>query len=149
VSRPYPSGGAIYSLELYPVLSPGAVESLAAGVYRYLPDDHGLEVISDDAADALPFLDAAARSAGATRPPVVIVVTSRFACQAAEYGTLAYSLVLKEVGGLFQTMYLVAADLHLAPCALGAGTPDRLLARLCGVSEYTEPVVGEFMIGPR
>jgi hypothetical protein len=39
---------------------------------------------------------------------VVVVVTSRFARQSERYGDLAYSLVLKEVGGLFQTLYLVA-----------------------------------------
>ena len=51
-----------------------------------------------------------------------LVVTSRYARQAEPYGTLAYGLVLKEVGGLFQTLYLVGEYLELAPCALGGGT---------------------------
>jgi SagB-type dehydrogenase family enzyme len=150
VSRPYPSGGAAYSLELYPVLAPDAVESLAAGVYRYLPDAHALEPVSDQRAEYLPFLEAAARSAGAaTTPPIVLIITSRFARQGEEYGELAYSLVLKEVGCLFQTLYLAAEYLGLAPCALGGGTPAGRLARLCNTSELAEPVVGELMLGPR
>jgi SagB-type dehydrogenase family enzyme len=149
LSRPYPSGGAVYSLELYPVIALSAVESIMAGVYRYLPELHGLEPLSTEAVDYQPFLDAAGRSAGSDHPPVVLVVTSRFAKQSAAYGDLAYSLVLKEVGALFQTLYLVAEHLELAGCALGGGTPDELLARLCNTTDLAEPVVGEFMVGPR
>lgn len=149
VSRPYPSGGAAYSLELYPVLAADAVAGVAAGVYRYRPEDHSLETVSTDVDHVQPFLDAAAAAAGSERPPVVVVVTSRFARQSTTYGHLAYSLVLKEVGGLFQTVYLVAEYLDLALCALGGGMPDHLLYQLLGTDELTEPVVGELMLGPR
>jgi SagB-type dehydrogenase family enzyme len=148
-SRPYPSGGAAYSLELYPVLGEDAVETLTAGVYRYLPDAHALEVVSPFSADFRPFLLAAGRAANTTPPPVAIVITSRYARQSEEYSRLAYSLVLKEVGGLFQTLYLVAESLGLAACALGGGTPPGLLAELCGTTELEEPVVGEFAVGTR
>lgn len=149
VSRPYPSGGAAYSLELYPVLAPDAVEALDAGVYRYLPDAHGLEPLSAERAHVLPFLEAAGRSAGGAPPPIVLVITSRFARQGEPYGDLAYSLVLKEVGCLFQTLYLVSEHLGLGACALGGGAPAGRLARLRGTTELAEPVVGELMLGPR
>lgn len=149
VSRPYPSGGAAYSLEVYPILAPEAVNSIPAGLYRYLPETHGLETVSAEGAACMPFLEAAAVSANTVMPPVLLVMTSRFARQSAIYGSLAYSLILKEVGCLFQTLYLVAEYLGLAPCALGGGSPTELFARLCNISEFTEPVVGEFMIGPR
>lgn len=150
VSRPYPSGGAAYSLEIYPVIAPEAVESIGAGLYRYLPTCHCLEPVSPRGADYLPFLEAAGRSAGTTLlPPVVLLITSRFARQSENYGSLAYSLVLKEVGCLFQTLYLVGEYLGLGPCALGGGAPGGQLARICNTSELAEPVVGEFMLGPR
>lgn len=149
VSRPYPSGGAAYSLELYLVIARHAVETIPAGLYRYLPEWHGLEPVSTRSTDFLPFLEAAGRSAGTTTPPIVILVTSRFAKQSETYGDLAYSLVLKEVGCLFQTLYLVGEYLKLGPCALGGGAPAGRLARLCNTSELAEPVVGEFMLGPR
>lgn len=150
VSRPYPSGGAAYSLEIYAVIAAEGVESTAAGVYHYLPSAHALEPVTNDGAECLPFLDAAARSAGSeTLPPVLLLVTSRFARQSETYGTLAYSLVLKEVGCLFQTLYLVAESLGLAPCALGGGVMPGRLARLCNTTELAEPVVGEFILGPR
>jgi len=149
VSRPYPSGGGAYSLEVYPVIAPQSVELLTAGLYRYLPEIHGLEKVSVQRADYLPFLEAAGRSAGTSPAPIVFVITSRFARQSEMYGDLAYSLVLKEVGCLFQTLYLVGEYLGLAPCALGGGAPVGLLARLCNTTELAEPVVGEFMIGAR
>ena len=149
VSRPYPSGGAAYSLEVYLIVAPEAIDSIPAGLYKYLPEMHGLETISADGAVCLPFLEAAAVSANTVMPPVLLVITSRFARQSASYGSLAYSLVLKEVGCLFQTLYLVAEYLGLAPCALGGGSPTELFASLCNTSEFAEPVVGEFMIGPR
>ena len=149
VNRPYPSGGAAYSIEVYPVISPGSVEAIPAGVYRYLPESHGLEARCCEAMSYAPFTAAAGRSAGSVPPPVVLIMTSRFARQGEAYGDLAYSLVLKEVGALFQTLYLVAGYLELAACALGGGTPGELLARICNLSQIAEPVVGEFMVGPR
>jgi SagB-type dehydrogenase family enzyme len=147
VSRPYPSGGAAYSLELYPILGEHAVESLASGAYHYLPDAHSLELVSPFPPDFDPFLAAAGRAAGVPPPPVAIIITSRYARQSEEYGALAYSLLLKEVGCLYQTFYLVAESLGLAACALGGGTPAGLLAELCSTTELEEPVVGEFMLG--
>ncbi len=147
VSRPYPSAGAAYSLELYPVLAEEAVETLPAGVYRYLPEAHALEVVSPFGPSARPFLEAAGSAAGAAPPPVTILITSRYARQSATYTRIAYTLVLKEVGCLFQTLYLAAEALGLAACALGGGTPRGLLADLCGTSELEEPLVGEFALG--
>ncbi len=149
VSRPYPSGGAAYSLELTLVIGADAVSGLEPGVYRYLPEVHSLDVLSHDRAHIAPFLDAATVAAACDRPPVTIVITSRFGRQASSYDHLAYGLVLKEVGCLFQTMYLVGEHLDIAVCALGGGSPDGLLHELLGTDDLSEPVVGEFMLGPR
>jgi SagB-type dehydrogenase family enzyme len=149
VSRPYPSGGAAYSLEIYPVISPAAVESIDGGLYRYLPQCHSLEPVTSDDAAYLPLLETAGQSAGVTAPPIVLIITSRFARQSENYGKLAYSLILKEVGCLFQTFYLVAEHLGLGGCALGGGTSGVHFAHLCNTTELAEPIVGEFMVGPR
>lgn len=147
VSRPYPSAGAAYSLELYPVLAENAVETLRPGVYRYLPEAHAFEPVAPFGAEAQRILEVAGKTAATMPPPVTIVVTSRYARQSERYGRLAYTLVLKEVGCLFQTFYLCAEALGLAACALGRGTPAGLFARLSGTSELEEPVVGEFALG--
>lgn len=147
VSRPYPSGGAAYSLELYVVVAPDAVVGVPAGIHRYCPDVHALDLVSREGYE--PVLAAAGAAAGAESAPAAVIVTSRFERVASSYRELAYSLVLKEVGGLFQTMYLVAESLGLAVCALGGGCPDRPFGALIRADEQVEPVVGELLLGPR
>ncbi len=63
-----------------------------------------------------------------------------------DYESMAYSAVLKNVGGVYQTMYLVATAMNLAPCALGAGNSD-LFAEAAGTDYYVETSVGEFILG--
>jgi SagB-type dehydrogenase family enzyme len=138
----------VYSLEVYPVIGAGAVDSVPAGLYRYRPDLHVLEVLTTESVACEPFMVAAADAIGNDPPPVVLVISSRIACQSEAYYGIAYSLVLKEVGGLFQTLYLVCEYLGLTSCALGGGSPDSLLAGLSGAGPLDNPVVGEFAVGP-
>jgi hypothetical protein len=49
------------------------------------------------------------------------------------------------LGVLFQTMYLTATAMGLAPCAVG-GDAD-LFARAAGTDYYAETSVGEFLLG--
>jgi SagB-type dehydrogenase family enzyme len=67
---------------------------------------------------------------------------------AATRGSIAYSLILKHVGVVYQTMYLAATAMGLAPCALGCGDSDRF-ARAAGIDYYVESSVGEFLLGSR
>ena len=59
---------------------------------------------------------------------------------------MTYALVLKDVGVMMQTMYLVATDMGLAPCALGGGNAD-LFAAATGLDYLEEGSVGEFALG--
>ncbi len=61
---------------------------------------------------------------------------------------MAYSIILKHVGVLYQTMYLVATAIDLAPCGLGVGNAD-LFATAAGTDYYAESSVGEFMLGSK
>jgi SagB-type dehydrogenase family enzyme len=145
--RPYPSGGARYGLELYPVI--GDCQGLSQGMYHYDPIHHRLEALTPLPEDVHNLLHYAAAAAGrAADPQVLIVLTARFRRVTSKYRVIAYALVLKEVGVLMQTMYLVATAMNLAPCALGAGDPE-LFARLIGSDFYEETSVGEFLLGSR
>ena len=62
--------------------------------------------------------------------------------------SIAYGATLKHVGVLYQTMYLVATAMDLAPCAVGCGNAD-LFARAAGTDYYAETSVGEFLLGSR
>jgi oxazoline/thiazoline dehydrogenase len=146
-TRPYPGGGAIYELELY--LTVHECQGIPSGLYHYCPDRHVLEKISDptDATDAL--LKDAGGSAGLEEfPQILITVTARFQRLTWKYESMAYNLILKNVGVLYQTMYLVATAMDLAPCALGGGNSD-LFAKAAGLDYYSETSVGEFMLGSK
>lgn len=145
-SRPYPSGGAIYPLEFYVIAAQCA--GLSPGVYQYDPQGHQLVTVVDSLQPAADILTAAGLAAGmrSTDLQVLIVNTARFRRVSWKYSTLAYSLISKEVGIVMQNMYLVAAAMHLAPCALGVGDSDAFARLICS-NYYAETSVGEFLLG--
>jgi len=145
--RPYPSGGATYDLEVY--VSVDRCTGLASGLYHYDPLAHQLERISERTAHVEALLRDAQRSAGlAELPQVLITLASRFQRLSWKYESIAYATTLKNVGVLYQTMYLVATAMELASCALGGGDADRFAAAV-GTDYYAETSVGEFLLGSR
>jgi SagB-type dehydrogenase family enzyme len=144
-SRPYPSGGAEYELELY--LAVGRCRGLVRGLYHYDALGHRLhELPTCEEHLAALLRDAAASMGRRGEPDVLITITSRFQRTAWKYESIAYSLTLKHVGVLYQTMYLVATAMGLAGCAIGGGSSD-LGARALGLDYVREGSVGEFALG--
>ncbi len=145
--RPYPSGGSLYALEIYPLIDRCTL--LAPGLWRYLPASHALAPVAPLGREAERLLDDAGHSWGQPeRPQVLLIVAARFARVAWKYESLAYALLLKDLGALLQTLYLVATDLDLAPCALGGGDSD-LFARVAGLDYLAEGAIGEMAVGSR
>jgi SagB-type dehydrogenase family enzyme len=145
--RPAPSGGALHSLEIYPVVT--NVAGLAAGMYHYDPFDHLLEPVPAEQSAVAHMLSQAGASVGTAVPPqVLLVLACRFGRVMWKYQGMGYALVLKEVGVLVQTMYLVATAMGLAPCALGVADSD-VFAQATGLDRLTESSVGEFVLGSR
>lgn len=146
VSRPYPSGGALYELEFYVAVN--ACEDLASGLYHYDASRHRLGRLCGRTRAVEHLLTDAAASADipAERVQVVILLSARFPRLAWKYASIAYALILKHVGVVYQTMYLTATAMSLAPCALGGGDSD-LFARAAGMDYYAETTVGEFLLG--
>ena len=143
--RPYPSGGAAYDLEVY--VSVNRCTGLARGLYHYEPLHHRLRRLDggDDYLDTL-LLQAQRAAVLQVKPQVLITITSRFQRLSWKYRGLAYATTLKNVGVLFQTMYLVATAMELAPCALGTGDAA-LFAKAIGTDDFVESSVGEFLLG--
>jgi oxazoline/thiazoline dehydrogenase len=144
-ARPYPSAGARYELELYLIIN--ACESIPAGLYHYDSKDHQLSKLSDPNKYTEALLKGAWLAANQqSMPQVLIIIAARFQRVAWKYQALAYALILKNVGVLYQTMYLVATAMGLSPCALGGGNAD-LFAHAVGTDYYAETSVGEFLLG--
>jgi oxazoline/thiazoline dehydrogenase len=145
--RPYPSAGACYELECY--LAVDRCSGLDPGLYHYQPLDHGLTQLapSSDALTAL-LREAWQASARQGDPQVLVITAARFGRVSVKYESISYSLMLKNVGVLMQTMYLTATSIGLGGCALGCGDSD-LFARATNLNYFEEGSVGEFLIGSR
>lgn len=145
--RPSPSGGARHPLEVYVVSN--SVAGLPPSAYHYDPRRHGLALVDDSEGPRLELLDRMRVATAGTMvgtPAVVILVTAVFARTMWKYGENGLTLVLKDLGCLFQTMYLVATALGLAPCAIGGGG-ERETARWLGLDPLVESPVGAFLLG--
>lgn len=143
--RPYPGGGACHPLEIYPVV--GRCDGLKAGLYHYEPGAHELEVLGDPLDGARELLgQVSVPMDDGTEPQVILVLTARFRRLNWKYEGNAYALLLQEVGVLYQSMYLVATAMQLAPCAVGGGDAARF-AQIIGTDPLDEASVGAFTLG--
>lgn len=142
--RPYPSGGAIHELEVYPIVRD--VEGLEPGIYHYDTHTHALEEVkrSKPAVEAATG-EAAAAMGASSHPPVLFMITARFDRMFWKYEGLGYALILKNVGVLIQTMYLVGTDMGLGGCALGS-VPQAWDA-IWPADPLAEDAVGAFTFG--
>jgi SagB-type dehydrogenase family enzyme len=93
------------------------------------------------------LLQAAALAMGeAGLPQILITIAARFGRVSWKYSSIAYALILKNVGVLIQTLYLMAADMGLGGCAIGIANID-LFSKLTGLEFYVEGPVGQFAVG--
>lgn len=147
VFRPSPTGGARSELELYVVTN--RVEGVRSGVYHYDGRVHDLALVKphDQAQEALNLWVDRATGGLNCQPPVVLIVTAVFGRVMWKYRRIGLSLIYRDVGCLYQTVYLVATALGLAPCVLGAG-PELATAAWLGLDPLIESQVGCVLLGP-
>jgi SagB-type dehydrogenase family enzyme len=144
-ARPYPSAGSSYELELY--LAVDRCEGLARGFYHYDAGGHALAPINvqPHELDAL-FGEAEFAMGTPAAPQVLITIAARFGRVSWKYSAIAYALILKDVGVLLQTFYMMATEMGLGGCATGVTNID-LFARMTGIEFHVEGPVGQFAIG--
>ena len=145
--RPYPCGGAAYELEIYPLVN--RCRKMDRALFHYDPLMHRLEKIADINDGCRLLLDQANDAMGRQgKPDVLLVIAARFQRVSWKYPSIAYSVILKDVGCLYQTMCLVAGAMGLGACALGSGDSD-LFSKIASLDYYTETSVGELAMGRR
>ncbi|WP_454628313.1 SagB/ThcOx family dehydrogenase [Bradyrhizobium cenepequi] len=144
-TRPYPSAGSAYELELY--LAVSNCDGLARGLYHYDAGGHALVAIGASAQQLQALSTAAEFAMDAPGPPqVVITIAARFGRISWKYSSIAYSLILKDVGCMIQTFYLAATDMGLGGCAIGS-TNIGMFAKMTGLEFHVEGAVGQFALG--
>jgi SagB-type dehydrogenase family enzyme len=143
--RPYPSAGASYELELY--LAVDRCEGLVRGFYHYDAGEHALMPIATGMQEFEALLMGAQMAMGTSAvPQILITIAARFGRVSWKYSSLAYALILKDVGVLTQTFYLIATEMGLGGCAIGSTNID-LFAKVTGMDFHVEGPVGQFALG--
>ncbi len=143
--RPYPSAGSAYELELY--LAVANCEGLERGFYHYDADRHAMVPIKvrTQELDAM-FAGAEFAMDALASPQILITIAARFDRINWKYSAIAYSLILKNVGVLLQTLYLMATDMGLGGCAVGTSNIE-LFSKMTGLPFHVEGPVGLFALG--
>ena len=142
--RAAPSAGALYPIEVYPVVF--RVEGLAPGVYHYLVGQHALALVR--AGDIRPDVHRAALfQSMVTTAALVLVLTGVPARVTAKYGDRGQRYLLLEAGHISENAYLEATALGLGCCAIGAFV-DVEVDRLLGVDGHAESSVFMLALGP-
>jgi SagB-type dehydrogenase family enzyme len=147
--RPFPGGGARSELEVYVVAND--VEGLSPGAYYYDPRSHELVLIRERDQDQARLNRGVHRATGLMLnrdPPAVLVITAVFARVMWKYTGIGLSVIYRNTGCVYQTLYLVATALGLAPCAIGGGE-EREHSTWLGLDPLVESEVGCVLIGPR
>lgn len=156
--RPTASAGGLHSIELYLCIK--QCIGISPGFYHYDSFDHTLGKMSDLNKPCQSMLEMAVNTtcrapqaasvspSQGQQPDVLIVMATRYARNASLHSEtgLAYALILKDAGSIYQQLYLVATALGLAPCGLSFGSSE-LFEQVSGISGKSECSVGEFMIG--
>lgn len=143
--RAAPSAGALYPIELYPVVH--GVDTLASGVYHYAVQSHELERLQKgDFRSHVTGAGLHQRFLG--QSAVVFLLTAIFQRTRWRYRERAYRYVLLEAGHIAQNLYLAATSMGLGACAVGAFY-DNQYDELLGLDGEEEATLYVISVGAR
>lgn len=115
--RTAPSAGALYPLEVHVVV--GEVSGLDPGVYRYITEENAL--IRETSGDLRKKLSEAALSQPMVRTaPASLVISAVYPRITGKYGKRGIRYANMEAGHASQNVYLLATELGIGTCAVGA-----------------------------
>jgi SagB-type dehydrogenase family enzyme len=142
--RAVPSSGALFPIEVYPVIF--NVEDASPGVYHYDIAWHRLELVRAGNFRQEVF-QAAVSQEMIQRASLALVLTGLFDRVHFKYVDRSYRYILLEAGHLGQNVYLAATALGLGPCGIGAYFDDDLNRLVC-VDGRDEATVYLMAVGP-
>lgn len=118
-AKAIPSAGGLYPLEIFLACGQGTVGKIPAGVYRYNPFGHRLQLVAPEDKRAL-LAHAALSQTWISRAPAVIVIAALFGRTTVKYGARGRNYVYMEAGNANQNIYLQAQALGLRTATVGA-----------------------------
>jgi SagB-type dehydrogenase family enzyme len=139
--RAYPSSGALYAVEIYPVVL--RVEGLESAVYHYRASENVLEMVRSGIDPTVVVLAALPVERDMVRGAAALVcLTGCFPRHERKYGEGGYRMLVAEAGHISQNLILAATALGLRARPFG-GVFDDLLNHDLGVDGSDE----QFLLG--
>lgn len=135
--RTAPSSGALYPIELYPIVH--NVEGVERGVYHYAYREHALELVRAGDFRAH-VVEQGLGQEFLGQCGVVLFVTQILQRMRPRYQDRSYRYGLLEAGHIGENGYLAATSMGLGACGVGAFMDDQMNA-LLGVDGVEEAVV--------
>lgn len=144
-NRFYPSAGARYPLEVYPIIL--NAKGLKIGVYHYYLKMHALEELFISPT-VKPEVLKNFEAPWMKRAGMIIATSAVFYRNQIKYGERGYRHVLTEVGHLCQNLYLLCPAFGLGSCNSG-GFVDDELNKLIDLDGMNESVISAMFVGNR
>ena len=114
--RAAPSGGGRYPLETF--LAVQRVEGLEPGLYRYLPTQHDLLVVREDATIGTALRQACYDNPVVADAALVFIWAAVPERTEWKYGCIAHKMVAIEAGHVCQNLYLASESVGVGTCAM-------------------------------
>lgn len=123
--RTYPSAGARFPVEIYPVVFD--VDGVEPGVYHYSMSDNVLECLlhRDTSDDAMYFV-----SSHVTNAAAALILTTVISRSEVKYGAKAYPFSLIEAGHMGQNILIASAVEGVGACPVGGYACDAIIEAL-------------------
>jgi SagB-type dehydrogenase family enzyme len=141
--RAYPSSGALYAVEIYPVVL--RVDELEPGVYHYVPGENLLDAVVPGA-DAIVGASLPVERQMVSGAAAMICLVGQFRRHERKYGEGGYRMMVAEAGHISQNLVLAATALGLAARPFG-GVFDGLMNRALNLDEDEEQFLLSVLVG--
>ena len=133
--RTVPSAGCRHALETY--LCVLHVTGMEPGIYRYLPVEHQLLVVSREPGLAKKITAAALNQSFVGKAPVSFIWTTMPYRMEWRYDIAAHKVIALDAGHVCQNLYLACSAIHAGTCAVAA-YHQQLMDDLLGVDGENE-----------
>ena len=141
--RPYPSAGARYPLEIYPLIL--NCTGIDKGLYHYNVKENCLELILKEDLEVW-LMKASGGEASLRQSSIIFIITGVLDRTRIKYRDRGYRYALIEAGHLGQNICLLTAELGLGCCPLG-GFIDPVVNELLDISFQKEFVLYLLAVG--
>lgn len=135
--RFYPSAGARYPLEVYPIILQH--HEIPPGMYHYYVRSHAIEILPK-VRNFKKLIHQSIDQPFVKNASMLFAVSAVFDRTSVKYQERAYRLTLMEVGHMCQNYYITSAALGIGCCALG-GFNDDTINNLLGIDGISESVL--------